>query len=280
MKWWMRKLIQNEIERRIYERTNKLTEQLSSWNARAVLVDKVKNSTSENESRMTFDYFRVIEELSDTHMQLMTECHDYLSNSRHECFMIADLKHAYLMMYIHSDDRKYFVFIISELDQLQSTRMHQESMTASFTMSKLMCRTLEKVSNESFLLQSVSSNYSSSLTFYQDDILEKHESFDHQFSFLRDHFFSRMKWAHFKLTFKKLYLFQSSIKILRIRHHIEERVQILKSRVEKIMKFSVSQNKTNVRAFLKIIELTHRWVSNFSEINRSLTRLIEKIDWR
>jgi hypothetical protein len=280
MKWWMKKLVQDEIEDEVYERTNRITEQLSSWNARAVLMNKMKNSISNDESRMTFNYSRVIEKLSDIHMQLMSECHDYLSNLRHECFMIADLKHAYFMMYIHSNDRKYFAFIISELDQLQFTRMHQESMTASFIMSELMCRALEKFSNESSLLQSDSSNCSSSLTFYQDDILEEHRSFDHQFAFLRDHFFSRMKWAHFKLAFKKLYLFQSSIKALEIRHHVEERMQILKIRVEKIMKFSVLIDKTDVRAFLSIIELTHRWISNFSKINRSLTRLIDKVNWR
>jgi uncharacterized protein YfkK (UPF0435 family) len=193
MKWWMRKLVQNEINERVYERIDRITEQLSSWNVRVVLVDKVKNSISENELRMTFNYFRIVKKRSSTHMQLITECHDYLFDSRHECFMIADLKHAYLMIDIYSDDRKYFAFIISELDQLQFTRMHQEFMTTSFTMSKLMCRALKKLSDKSFLLQSTSSDYSSLLTFYQDDILEEHRSFDHQFNFLRDHFFSCMK---------------------------------------------------------------------------------------
>jgi hypothetical protein len=125
---------------------------------------------------MTFDYSRIVKKLSETHMQLMTECHDYLFDSRHECFMIANLKHVYLMIYIHSKNRKYFVFIISKLDQLQLIRMHQESMTASFIMSKLMCRALRKLSNKSSLLQSISSNYSSSLTFYQNDILREHVS--------------------------------------------------------------------------------------------------------
>jgi hypothetical protein len=128
---------------------------------------------------MTFDYFRVVEELSSIHMQLMIECHDYFFDSKHECFMIVDLKHAYFMIYIHSDDRKYFAFIISSLDQLQFTRMHQEFMTISFTMSKLMCRALKKLSDESFLLQNTFFDYSSSLTFYQDNILEEHKSFDH-----------------------------------------------------------------------------------------------------
>ncbi len=116
MKWWMKKLIQDEIEKEVYERTNKLIEQLSFWNARAILIDKVKNSTSENESRMIFNYFKIVKKLSSTHMQLMIECHDYLFDSRHECFMIADIKHAYFMIYIHSDDQKYFSFINSELD--------------------------------------------------------------------------------------------------------------------------------------------------------------------
>lgn len=46
----------------------------------------------EDEPRLTFDYSHVVEELPGTHMQLMPGCHD----SRHGCYMTADLKHTYM----------------------------------------------------------------------------------------------------------------------------------------------------------------------------------------
>jgi hypothetical protein len=162
-----------------------------------MLVDKMKNPESNDESRMTFDFSRMIEELSDTHMSLMFSCHDYLSNFNHECFMIANLKHAYLMIQVHSEDRHYFVFIISDMSQLQSTRMHQEFMTASFIMSELMIKALDKLlhlnKSESSLLQDAIMNDSSLVTFYQNDILEEHRSFENQFTFLKNHFLLKIE---------------------------------------------------------------------------------------
>lgn len=63
---------------------------------------------------------------------------------------------------------------------------------------------------------------------------------------------------------KKLYLFQTSIKALGIRHNANGNVQIpvRKSRIEKIMKFSTSQDKIGVRAFLETIGLTHEYRSS------------------
>jgi hypothetical protein len=80
-KWWLRKLIQQEIDEEIYERIDRRDDRLSSWNAQAMLVDKIENSESANESRMTFDYSRVVKKFSKIYMSLMSSCHDYLSNS-------------------------------------------------------------------------------------------------------------------------------------------------------------------------------------------------------
>ena len=129
----------------------------------------------------------------------MTECHDYFSDFRHECFMITDLKHVYFTMKIHFDDREFFVFIIFDLRQLQSTRMQQNFMTASFIMSKLMCRTLKKIS-ENFenseklsFFQNRISDFFPPLIFYQNDIMNEYFSFDDQFQFFKMHFFSRIE---------------------------------------------------------------------------------------
>jgi hypothetical protein len=283
-KWWLRKLVQQEVDENVYERTNKRDDRLFFWNAQIVLVDKMKNSKSNDEFRMTFDFSRVIEELSETHMSLMFSCHDYLSNFNHECFMMTNLKHAYLMIQVHFDDRHYFAFIISDIEQLQLTRMHQRFMIASFIMSKLMIKILNKLSHleksESSLLQNAIVNDSSLVTFYQDDILEKHRSFENQFAFLRDHFLSRIEWSRLRLTFKKLYFFQKTVKALEITHTVNEKIRILNERCEKMINFLIFTISTDVRVFLRIIEIIRRWILNFSKLKRSLTRLTRKIDWR
>ena len=47
--------------------------------------------------------------------------HDYFLESRHELFMQTDIKHDYFSVSIHSDDQHILAFIISDIEQLQST---------------------------------------------------------------------------------------------------------------------------------------------------------------
>ena len=86
-------------------------------------MNKMKNLKSKNESRVIFDYFRIHEDLSKIHLKLFSKIHDNLSNSRHECLFVVDLKHAYLIISLHSNDKHYFAFTISNIDQMQSTRI-------------------------------------------------------------------------------------------------------------------------------------------------------------
>lgn len=281
LEWWMRKIVSDGVKGGIYERTDLLDGRLSQWNARAVLVDKVENPTPQDEPRLTFDYSRVVEELPGTHMQLMAGCHDYLSDPRHGCYMTADLKYAYSIVEVHPEDRKYFAFTIPGMGQLQPTRMQQGSMTAAFTMSELMCRAFGEISpHEPSLLQADTLNFPAMITFYQDDILGGHSDYHAAFAFLRDHFFPRIEWAKLRLSFKKLFLFQTSVKALGVRHHIGGQVRILDNRIEKIAKFPVPRDVTGVRAFLGVLGITRRWVPNFAEISRPLSRLTGKVEWR
>lgn len=134
--WWLRKIIQNDIKENIYELTELINERLFRWNVKAVIVDKVANFTLKNELRITFNYFRVTKNLLDTFMKLSSKIHNNLTDSKHECLMIMNLKHAYLTINMHSEDKHYFAFIISEIDQLQSIRMQQESQSVEFIMMK------------------------------------------------------------------------------------------------------------------------------------------------
>lgn len=118
------------------------------------------------------------------------------------------------------------------------------------------------------------------MTYYQNNILKEHALFEKQFKFLKKHFFSRIEWARLKLSFKKLFLFQNIIKALRLRHYVDDKIQILKNKIRKIANFSTPTNKTEVRSFLETIKIIHRWISNFSEISCSLNKLTEKVDWK
>ena len=82
------------------------------------------------------------------------------------------------------------------------------------------------------------------------------------------------------MFFKKLFLFQISVRVLNMQHHIKKRIIILKKQIDKIARFSISENKTKIRAFLKTIEIIQKWISNFFEISRLLIRFIDKVNWK
>ena len=87
------------------------------------MIDKVENPKPTDESRMTFDYFKVTELLSGAHLKLSSKVYDHLFNSRYECLFSTDLKHVYLTISLHFDDRHYFAFTISGINQIQLTRI-------------------------------------------------------------------------------------------------------------------------------------------------------------
>lgn len=283
LEWWLRKLVQDGIRGGVYERTDLVDGRLSPWNARAVMVDKVENPKPTDEPRMTFDYSKVVEELPGVHMQLTGGCHDYLSNPRHGCYMTVDLKYGYSLVPVHPEDRKFFAFTIPGMGQFQPVRMQQGSMTASFTVSELMCRALGPIpENEPSLLQGPEPDIPAPLTYYQDDIIGGQEDYYASFIFLKNHFFPRIEWARLRLSFRKLFLFQESVKALGVKHTITigGRVQVLPTRLEKIMKFPTPKDPTGVRAFLGTIGITRRWIPNYSELARPLSRLTGKVNWR
>jgi hypothetical protein len=197
----------------------------------------VENSTLEDEPRVTFDYFRVIEEMPDTHLKLSSKVHDNLSDSRHQCLFSTDLKHAYLIISMHSENRHYFAFTIFGIDQIQLTRMQQESKSAEFFMTEIVYRAFDQLSSpikESSLLHFEDSMHLSVLTFYMNDFFDEFKSFDELYEFLREHFLSRIEWAKLKLAFKKLKIAEKKLKTLKVTHAIDDFIHILEQRIKKI----------------------------------------------
>lgn len=281
--WWLRKIIQEGLDGGIYELSEAANGRLSQWNARAVVVDKVDNPTPQDEPRITFDYSRVKEDLPGTYMELSSKVHDNLSDPRHKSLFAADLKHAYLTIALHPEDRYYFAFTISGIGQLQPTRMQQGSKSAGFTMTELGYRAfgaLPPPHNEPSFLHSANHEHLPVLTFYTDDLFGGFRSFQEQYNFLRQHFLPRVEWARLRLSFKKLQLFAESIKALGVTHHVGGLITILEDRIKKITTWPVPSDQSGVRAFLGVVGITRRWVKNFAEVSRPLTRLTGKVEWR
>lgn len=66
---------------------------------------------------MILDYSKIIKKLSKIYMQLIRGYHDYLSNPKYSCYMIANLKYDYLLVPIYFKDCKFFTFITSDIGQ-------------------------------------------------------------------------------------------------------------------------------------------------------------------
>jgi len=160
-------------------------------------VNKVKNFTSQDESRVIFDYSKVTKKLSDIYMKLSFKMHDNLADSQHRCLFSANLKHIYLRISLYSNDKHYFAFMIFEINQLQSTRMQQSLQSAKFTLIEFMYRAFEALSSShresSSLLHFNSLEKLSVMIFYMNDFFDDFRSFKKQYNFLSQHFFSQVE---------------------------------------------------------------------------------------
>ena len=258
-------------------------EHLSFWNVRTVVIDKIENFTSKNESRITFDYFKISKKMSNNHLKFSNKIHDHLFHSKHRNLFVVDLKHVYLIVFFHSNDRHYFFFTISRIEQMQFTRMQQKFKSIEFTMTELVYRKFDHFSSshkKSFLLHSNQVNKLLSLTFYMNDFFDEFISFENQYDFFRNHFFSRIEWIRLRLSFKKLKMFMIEIIALKITHFVNEFVRISNDQIAKIMRYFKSIKLSDVRDFLKMIDIIRRWMKNFTKLTKSLTKFIDKIDWK
>ena len=119
--------------------------------------------------------------------------------------------------------------------------MQQEFKSTEFIITELIYRAFEIISQrESFLLHFSDLSYQSMLTFYMNDFFDDFRNFQKQYDFLKNHFLLRVEWARLRLSFKKLKLFEEFIKALDVTYIVKEHVKILKERVAKIVKWSVS----------------------------------------
>ena len=112
--WWLRQMIQKNLEADMYEKTIFVNERIFQWNAASVLVKK----SGSTKPKFTFNYHFVYEEPSKSIMKLTNRVHKQLSISSHRTYFSVDMKHDYWRVLVHSKNRHYLTFHISEIDQL------------------------------------------------------------------------------------------------------------------------------------------------------------------
>ncbi len=276
--WWYRKIVTEGIENGMYERTVVANGRMSPWAADAVLVKKA----GKDEPRLTFNYHNVWEEPPGSLMETAEKTHEFLSSPSHGCFSKFDLKNAYWTVAIHPEDRYYFAFFCPGLGQLQPTRMPQGARTSSFTMNELGCIAFGDIPSPSPepSLIAPSRTDLQHMTFYIDDLFPAHKDWPTQFAFLKDHLLPRLLWSRLRLSFSKVEIGSDKVVALGVLHQIGGRLDLKPDRVRVIAEWPTPQNASDIRSFNGTIASARRWVKNFADIGRPLSRLTgKKVPW-
>lgn len=270
--WWFRKFVTEGIEAGMYERTVTANGRLSPWGADAVVVPK----PGKPEPRLTFNYHFVFEVPPANHMELAERAHRFLSAPSHKVFSQFDLKNAYWGVEIHPDDRQYFAFNCPGYGQLQPTRMPQGARSSSFTMNELgniLFGDIPPPNASPSLLSTLDKNRLQDLGFYIDDTFMAHESWDKHWRCIRDHYLPRLEWGMVKLSFGKIKIGMAKIIALGEVHEVGGRINIKPDRVKLLLGWPLPTETTDIRSFLGTAATTRRWVKNYSEVGRPLSRL-------
>ncbi|POS81945.1 hypothetical protein EPUL_005678, partial [Erysiphe pulchra] len=262
---------------RMYERVPIKNGKFSDWSAGARVVEKPGNAL---DMRITFNYHYVYEALPGTYMELISEIHYYLSLPQHQCFIKMDIKHAYWSIPVRECDRHIYAFFIPGIGQLQPTRMPQGCGTSGFSLQELMQIVWGHIPSIPVHLRG-DSNHPIQLQFSADgsepSLLRPQSEFE---AAKRDHLLPRIDLAEIRLSSKKLKLYFNSITALGLVHTAGGIIKPKQSREEKIKALPVPLNQSEVRRFLGMIGTMRRFIVNYSEIARPLSRLQGNVPWQ
>ena len=113
-------------------------------------------------------------------MEAAVNIHNLLENLSYQCLFLADIKHNYWAVNMYFDDCHYFIFHVSRIEEVQSTRMSQGARTSVFTFGKLMNIVLGPIPSpklEPSLFHAKISKNSTLPAFYIDDIFKAFKTY-------------------------------------------------------------------------------------------------------
>ncbi|KAG7007159.1 hypothetical protein G7Y79_00011g030570 [Physcia stellaris] len=215
------------------------------WRLREIIQKGIDAGIGED--RLVFNYHYIYEDPQGSTMELSRKVQEMMSNPKWKMFFGADMKHGYWGVPVHPEDRHYLAFHIPGIGQLQPTRMPQGTRTSSFTFTELMNILLGAIpppNPEPSLLHNADGS-DPNAGFYIDDIFGGFETWQQLYDFLVQQFFPRL------------------------------------GSIDKIRNWPVPQDKTGVRGFMGVVNVTRKWISNFNEIARPLQRQQSKtVEWK
>ena len=86
-----------------------------------MLINKFKDTTYLNKSRLIFNYFRVNKNFLSNYIKLSAKIHNYFANLQYNIYIQTNLQHDYFSVKVYFKNRYIFVFTILNLKQLQLT---------------------------------------------------------------------------------------------------------------------------------------------------------------
>ncbi|PHH85636.1 hypothetical protein CDD83_146 [Cordyceps sp. RAO-2017] len=280
-RYWLNKLTQDCIDAGMYEYTSVANGSLSAWSAEPVLVPKDENDPWA-EQRLTVNYRNVKEDLPGTEIPLLAELHEQLSDPRVGAYSGFDLKHGYWAVEVEPSLRFCLAFRVPGYAQLQPTRMPQGTSSACHSFSELMKLALGSIPGpypEPSLLSPAGPGMAPVLN-YIDDVFCLHQAFPEQWAFIRDHLLPRFSWALLRLSFKKVQIGMTEVTAIGWIHRVNGETLVKPSRTDKLKKWPVPVNQTQVRGFIGAMGPTRQWIPNCAELARPLCRLMGNVEWQ
>lgn len=289
-KYWLNKITSEMIENGMYEPTVTANGGMSDWNAQPVLVsrdreDETGEISYEKEPRLTINYGKVEEDLPGTNLPLLADIHDQLSRPQIGAFAKFDLKHGYWAISVHEDYRHILAFEIPGFPQLQPTRMPQGTQSAGHSFCEAMNIAFgpipEPLPEPSFLAPPDNNPGSMQrLLTYIDDLIARARNVEELLDFVENDFLPRISWALLKLSLKKCEIGMEEVDALGDVYKTGGRTHITNARSARLRDWAIPLDVTGVRSFLGAIGPTRRFIRNFAETARPLSRLTGNVDWQ
>ena len=201
-------------------------------------------------------------------LELTDRIVDMLSTPRGHCYSKFDFSNAYFSVPLAEESQLYLAFSYPG-GQVCPTTMPQGlggSGQTCAAAAKIAFGPIPEPKSEPSL-------FGPNFGVYQDDLFTVHGNFEEQYDFLANHLFPRILWSGFSVGLRKVQLFMKEIEALGVRFEVGGKVDVKPDRVRKIQAWPIPEDPMDVRAFLGAMGICRRWIRNYSELARPLTRL-------